>query len=29
MQAASKGPNIEESALPLVDMQNDFLHRLG
>jgi nicotinamidase-related amidase len=26
MQAVSKGPNIENSALLIVDMQNDFLH---
>jgi ureidoacrylate peracid hydrolase len=29
MQAATKGPNIERSALLIVDMQNDFLHRDG
>jgi len=29
MQAVSKGPNIDKSALLIVDMQNDFLHRDG
>jgi nicotinamidase-related amidase len=29
MQAVSKGPNVENSALLIVDMQNDFLHRDG
>jgi hypothetical protein len=29
MQAASKGPNIDKSALLILDMQNDFLHREG
>jgi hypothetical protein len=29
MQAASKRPNIDKSALLIVDMQNDFLHRVG
>ena len=29
MQAASTGPNINRSALLIVDMQNDFLHRDG
>jgi ureidoacrylate peracid hydrolase len=29
MQATDKGPNIHRSALLIVDMQNDFLHRDG
>ena len=29
MQAVSKGPDIDRSALLIVDMQNDFLHRDG
>jgi nicotinamidase-related amidase len=29
MQTVSKGPDIEKSALLIVDMQNDFLHRDG
>jgi hypothetical protein len=29
MQAESKGPDIDRSALLIVDMQNDFLHRDG
>jgi nicotinamidase-related amidase len=29
MQATGKGPNIHRSALLIVDMQNDFLHRDG
>jgi ureidoacrylate peracid hydrolase len=29
MQAATNGPNIDRSALLIVDMQNDFLHRDG
>jgi nicotinamidase-related amidase len=29
MQAMEKGPNIHRSALLIVDMQNDFLHRDG
>ena len=29
MEAVSRGANIEKSALLIVDMQNDFLHRDG
>jgi hypothetical protein len=29
MQTAGIGPEIEKSALIIVDMQNDFLHRDG
>jgi nicotinamidase-related amidase len=29
MQVVSKGPEIDKSALIIVDMQNDFLHRDG
>jgi nicotinamidase-related amidase len=29
MRAVIKGPNIDKSALLIVDMQNDFLHRDG
>jgi ureidoacrylate peracid hydrolase len=29
MQTVTKGPDIERSALLIVDMQNDFLHRDG
>ena len=29
MEAVNRGTNIEKSALLIVDMQNDFLHRDG
>jgi hypothetical protein len=29
MPAMGKGPQIDKSALIIVDMQNDFLHRDG